>query len=138
MIFALDTNVISCLLRPSKNLKVVEQFETAIEQGHDYVIPPLCYYEIMWYLLRKNAKGQLRVFNELYQNTFIKVSMGEDDFLLAAKIRADLDAKGLPIGNSDADIFIAAYCLVNDYTLVTDNIDHFARVECLELINWKV
>jgi len=137
MIFALDTNIISCLLRPSKNPEVIELFETAITQGHDYVIPPLCYYEIMWYLLRKNATAQLRVFNELYQNSLTKVSMKEDDFLLAAKIRADLDAKGLPVGSGDADIFIAAYCMVNSYSLVTDNTDHFKQIEGLEIVNWK-
>jgi len=46
MIYALDTNIISFLLRPSYNPEVVQQFEKIIEQGYDYAIPPICHYEI--------------------------------------------------------------------------------------------
>ena len=41
MIYALDSNIVSFLLRPSKNPEVVDQFERIVGQGHDYVIPPL-------------------------------------------------------------------------------------------------
>jgi tRNA(fMet)-specific endonuclease VapC len=37
----------------------------------------------------------------------------------------------------DADILIAAYCLVNDYTLVTNNTNDFNRIDGLKLVNWK-
>jgi tRNA(fMet)-specific endonuclease VapC len=137
MIYALDTNTISFLLRPSQNPQVVRQFEKIIEQGDDYVIPPLSHYEINWYLIQKNATAQMRVFNELYENSFAKLNMGEVEFLKAAEIRADLEIRGLPIGNKDADIFIAAHCIVNDYTLVTDNISDFERIDGLKIVNWK-
>ena len=63
--------------------------------------------------------------------------MGEADFKLAARLKADLVEKGSPIGNKDADIFIAAYCMNNDYTLVTDNTSDFERIDNLSIINWK-
>jgi len=63
--------------------------------------------------------------------------MREADFILAAKLKANLVEKGTPIGNKDADIFIAAYCLNNGYTLVTDNTNDFERIEGLQVINWK-
>jgi len=53
-----------------------------------------------------------------------------------AKIKADLVEKGTPIGDKDADIFIAAYCMNNDYTLVTDNISDFKRIDGLNYVNW--
>jgi len=59
MIYALDTNTISFLLRPSHNPEVVRRFNEMIDQGHDYVIPPICHYEINWHLIRKNATAQL-------------------------------------------------------------------------------
>lgn len=37
----------------------------------------------------------------------------------------------------DSDILIAAYCIVNDYTLVTDNTSDFERIEGLKFVNWK-
>jgi len=135
MVYALDTNIVSFLLRPSKNQKVVQQFmDTTLQDG--YVIPALSYYETMWYLIRKKATTQMRIFNELYKNSLVKINMGEKDIIKAAEIRANLAEKGIPIGK-DADIFIAAYCIVNDFTLVTNNKDHFQRIEELKIVDWK-
>lgn len=136
MTYALDTNIISYLLRPSRNQEVVKRF-IAETQAHNYVIPPICYYETLWYLLRKNATSQLLVFNGLYKNVLTKINMGEADFIKAAEIRANLVEKGTPIGGKDADIFIAAYCIVNDYILVTNNTLDFNRIDSLKLENWK-
>ena len=36
----------------------------------------------------------------------------------------------------DADILIAASCPVEDMILVTDNEEHFRRIENLEVENW--
>lgn len=136
MIYALDTNIISYLLRPSQNQDVVRRFMTEVQEN-GYVIPPLCHYEVRWYLLRKKAVAQLRMFDELYKNSLVKINMSEADFMKAAEIRADLEASGTPIGNKDADIFIAAYCIVNGYTLVTNNTSDFERIDGLKYINWK-
>jgi len=46
-----------------------------------------------------------------------------------------LRATGKPA--EDADIFIAAYCVVNDYVLVTNNIKHFEATGELKTLNWK-
>lgn len=89
------------------------------------MIPPISHYEVNWYLLRKKATTQLRIFNELYEKSYVKINMGEAELIKAAEIRADLEERGLPIGNKDADVFIAAYCIVNSYTLVTDNTSDF-------------
>ena len=137
MTYALDTNIISFLLRPSQNQDVVGRFEKAIEQGASYVIPPICFYEISWYLQRKAAKAQLKVLESLYRNSAAKLNMGEAEFVLAAKIKAQLENQGTPIGAKDADIFIAAYCIVNDCTLITDNTKDFERIEGLNCANWK-
>jgi len=136
MIYALDANIISFLLRPSKNHDVVQKFEEAIRLEHDYVFPPFSHYKVMWHLLRKNATAQLQTFEKLYQKSSAKINMDEADFLLAAKIKARLEEQGTPIGH--ADIFIAAYCLNRGYTLVTDNIDDFERIEGLQYVNWKI
>jgi len=36
----------------------------------------------------------------------------------------------------NADILIAAYCLANNFTLVTRNTRDFERVEGLNFVNW--
>ena len=137
MTYALDTNIISFLLRSDKNPQVAQKFKDSLRQGDTYVIPPLCYFEIYWHLLWKKATKQRSVFIDLYNNSATKMHMSEAEFHLATYIKADLIEKGTPIGDKDADIFIAAYCIVNDYTLVTDNVSDFSRITDLRVVNWK-
>lgn len=50
------------------------------------------------------------------------------------ELRADLQARGLPIG--DFDEMIAAHALAVGAVVVTDNVRHFSRVPGLVLENW--
>jgi tRNA(fMet)-specific endonuclease VapC len=50
-------------------------------------------------------------------------------------IRADLEAKGTPIGPND--LLIAAIALASDLTLVTHNAGEFSRVPGLRLEDWE-
>jgi len=49
-------------------------------------------------------------------------------------VRADLEARGLPIGALDT--FIAAHALALQVTLVTHNLGEFKRVEGLRIESW--
>lgn len=51
-----------------------------------------------------------------------------------AEIRSDLDRRGTPIGPND--LLIAAHALALDLTLVTGNVEEFARVPRLVFENW--
>jgi len=53
----------------------------------------------------------------------------------AVKIYANLKNKGNLI--EDADIFIGAYCIVNDYILITNNSSHLGRIDGLNFVEWK-
>lgn len=53
---------------------------------------------------------------------------------LYARLRADLEEKGQPIGQND--MLIAAHALALDAILVTDNDKEFSRVSGLRIENW--
>jgi len=53
----------------------------------------------------------------------------------AAHIWATLREKGKTIG--DADIIIAACCIINEYTLITHNLNHFSNINGLLLDDWS-
>jgi tRNA(fMet)-specific endonuclease VapC len=53
-----------------------------------------------------------------------------------AAVRADLAAKGTPIGPND--LMIAAITLANGLTLVTHNTVEFSRVSGLKLDDWQI
>jgi tRNA(fMet)-specific endonuclease VapC len=51
-----------------------------------------------------------------------------------AEIRLHLDRTGRPIGPND--LLIAAHALALDLTLISDNVEEFARIPRLTLDNW--
>lgn len=129
--FALDTNIISYLLKGDKNIAARIAQET--ERGNDVIIPPIVYYEIKRGLLAVNATRQMQVFEKLCASTVV----GEIDRAVldvAANTHATLRKAGTPV--DDADILIAAYCIRNVYTLVTNNTKHFEVIDGLKHVNW--
>jgi len=52
------------------------------------------------------------------------------------EIYSTLKRRGELIG--DADILIAASCLVRDMTLITNNENHFRRIDNLPVENWLI
>jgi len=62
------------------------------------------------------------------------VSFDERAAASYAKTRAELEARGLPIG--PIDMLIAGHALATGVTLVTGNTKEFSRVEGLPLENW--
>ena len=129
--FALDTNVVSYLLKNDERL--FHMFDAETDKGNVFVIPPVVYYEIKRGLLAVNAINQLKLFDALCRRLYVG-SMVIAEWDAAAKIYADLRQQGKPI--EDADIFIAAFCLIGGYALVTRNAKHFIRIEGLEVISW--
>jgi tRNA(fMet)-specific endonuclease VapC len=51
------------------------------------------------------------------------------------KLKATLRKKGLSI--ADLDLMIASICIVNDGTLITNNIRDFGKIKELRIENWK-
>ncbi|WP_424962087.1 type II toxin-antitoxin system VapC family toxin [Ekhidna sp.] len=54
---------------------------------------------------------------------------------IAAKIRANLEREGNPIG--PYDVLIASTALENKLTLVTSNVSEFQRIPLLKMENWR-
>jgi predicted nucleic acid-binding protein len=132
MIYALDTNIVSYILK--EDTDVMARYNQTFASGSYFVIPPVVFYEIQRGLLAKNMKKKLTQFSMLCQNVDI-VEFTSFVWQKAAQIYASLSQQGKLI--DDTDIFIAAFCLVNGYTLVTNNIRHFEHIKELNLVNWK-
>ncbi|MDR1732406.1 MAG: PIN domain-containing protein [Synergistaceae bacterium] len=131
-IFALDTNIVSYLLKDDET--VFNHYFEEIAKGNDFIIPPITYYEIKRGLFACNAVAKIAAFNRMCQ----EFGIGEMNIAIwdeAARLFATNRKTGLVM--DDADLFIAVFCLVGGYTLVTNNIRHFERVKGLTLVNWK-
>ena len=130
-VYALDSNIISFYLR--ENSTVIENIEKAISDGNGIVIPPIVYYEVKRGLKIINATRKIKEFEVLCGLFPVRES---GDYLLEESINIYVHERKSGRNTEDADIFISAFCIYNNYTLVTDNIDHFSKIADLNVINW--
>ena len=59
----------------------------------------------------------------------------DDSAVYAAQVRANLEARGVPIGAND--MLIAGIALRHNLVLVTSNVDEFNRIPNLRVENWE-
>ena len=131
MIYALDSDIVSYLLKHNKDVQ--RQFNKLIvDEDNFYSIPPLVYYEVKRGLTEIKATKKLKEFNGLYYDS-IQKEMTTEIWEKAIEIWVALKSKGRLIG--DGDIFIASYCIINGYTLITNNTKHYANINELQIIN---
>ena len=127
----LDTDILSEFLRG--NPVVVSKIDEHLKKYGVVNLSIITYYEIMNGLLYKDAKKQLKRFNN-----FIKLSKVIPLTMRSAKksaeLFADLRKKGQEIGHTDT--IIAGIAITNKLQLITNNTNHFNRIKGLEIDNW--
>ena len=129
--YMLDTNI--CIyIQKQKPRSVLERFRNTAPG--DAVMSAITWGELIFGAQKSTRSVQ--VIEQLEEfRTIVPVSPLHQ-FCGAAygKIRWQLQAKGLPIGNND--LWIAAHALAENLTIVTNNEREFARVDGLKLENW--
>ncbi|MCL1806518.1 MAG: type II toxin-antitoxin system VapC family toxin [Oscillospiraceae bacterium] len=131
MIYALDSNILSYLLRDDD--RVYSRYNEALDKGHHCIIPLIVYLEVKRGLKANDAAGKMRSF-ERFCNTLGVDDLNTSDVDVAADIYAAKKKTGRLIG--DSDLLIAASCIARGYKLVTNNAKHFEGVEGLQFENW--
>ena len=131
MTYALDTSTIIFML--NKDEKVIESRDRAVLAGSRFIIPPIVDYEIQRGLLYKPSPNKEKIYFALRK--YYRVGLVEAEmWVKSAHIYVELRKKGFTVG--DDDIFIAAFCLLNGYTLVTRNIKDFENIAGMKHVNW--
>jgi predicted nucleic acid-binding protein len=132
VIYALDTNIISYVLRGDEEIK--QRWKKEAESGNRLVIPLIVYYEVMRGLVSANALKKASSFECFCKEVRI-ADLTVEDIKTAAGVYSECKRTGRPL--EDADLLIAAQCISNGYVLVTNNAKHFERIDGLFVDNWK-
>jgi predicted nucleic acid-binding protein len=126
-----DTDILSEFLRGTEI--VVDNAKKYLENYDSINFSIITYYEILNGLLYKDARRQLKRFSDFAElNKILPLTLSATR--RAAEIYANLRKKGEPIGHTDC--LIAGIALTNNLQLITNNVDHFKRIEGLEIVNW--
>jgi predicted nucleic acid-binding protein len=130
IIYTLDSNIVSYYLK--NNADLVEKVDAEIK-NNCIVISPIVYYEINNWLLKNNSKKKAAIFEKICSDRGIGI-IDKNTLDIASAIFIKLRKDGIKI--DDTDILIAAWCIQNDYILITNNLKHFDNIERLKVTNW--
>ena len=139
MTLAVDTNILVELLRGSGGLYRERLNQTRAAQN-PVCISSLVLHELLVGGLRSGCpQYHLDRIGDLAAAFDVDPWTAEDAFM-AARVRADLDRAGQPIGLVDG--LIAGHALRREAVLVTRNLRHFFRpgtvLDQLRLIDWTI
>jgi len=131
--YALDTNTVSFIIKG--NASLAGRLAGEILKGNRIVLPPVALYEIRRWLLFNHSGNKAEAFDELCAGLDLE-DMPKEAFEIAAGEHARLKREGYTL--DDADLFIAGFCMGNDYVLITNNSKHFNLIGGLKTEDWRV
>jgi len=131
MRYLFDTNICIYLIkrRPSK---VLERFRQHSPQ--DVAISTVTLFELEYGVEKSHYRQRSKDALVKFLLPLNLINLDRTSAIEAAKIRAQLEKKGVPIG--PYDLLIAGLARSRDMTLVTNNTKEFERVVGLHLENW--
>ena len=133
MIYALDTNIISYLLRGDNDVTQRWRYERTQGNSQRYRLSHTMKLNVDLQRQAANATIKLNSFERLCAVLGVD-TLTLDDVEIASVIYAERKKQGKPI--EDADLLIAAQVIARSYTLVTNNAKHFEGINNLNMENW--
>ncbi len=133
MFYLLDTNV--CIRLLNGTSAAVQQRLKATRQG-DVVVCSVVKAELFYGAMKSRNPAQTLTRYHEFLEPFVSLPFDDEATIAYGQIRADLAAKGTPIGPNDLQI--AAIALTHNLMLITHNTGEFSRVNDLRLEDWEV
>jgi len=132
--YLLDTNACIALIDGTQ-VNVRRRFQRAVARERVVLLSSIVAFEL-WYGFAKSPRKES---NAQRLTTFFAGPLGwtlfdEDDARAAGAVRAELEARGKPIGAYD--VLLAGQARRRGATLVTSNTKEFARVQGLTWEDW--
>ena len=131
MTYLLDTDTCIGVLRQRSG--VVQRLSQIAPT--DCAVSMVTVYELFCGVEKAQNPSRERQKVEQFISAIIELPLDRAAAETAARIRADLERQGQPIG--PYDLLIAGQSLVSNLTLVTNNVQEFQRVEGLRLESWS-
>ena len=131
--YALDTGTLIKVLRRTPDTTAFANFTDAVINCAEIVVPQFVHFE----MLRGYSYTGAVARETAYRKFISMYSIGrfsDNTWEIAAKLYSNLRKGGCNIG--DSDILIGAFCIENNYTLVTTNGKHFTNMPHLSIVDW--
>ena len=131
----LDTNTVAAIIN-GEPAAVRARFKAALADGGIVAISSIVLFELHYGVSNSTRQRENSERLRLFVSSGVTLMPFDDgDARSAGTIRANLNAKGTPIG--PYDVLIAGQALRNSATLVTANTREFQRVDTLMIEDWS-
>ena len=131
MRYMLDTNICIYVIK-HKPEKVFRKIQTIYPE--DVCISSVTYAELVHGVEKSAAVEKNRLALSMFLANMEILGFDVEAADCYGKIRADLEKKGTPIG--PLNMMIAGHAQSLGYTVVTNNVKEFSRVNALRIENW--
>ncbi|MGD9940914.1 MAG: type II toxin-antitoxin system VapC family toxin [Clostridia bacterium] len=129
--YYLDTN--TCIYFLNGTFKsLLAEFK--LHKPEDIKIPSLVKAELLLGVEKSQRKEMNKVVYNKFLEPFEVISFDDESAVLYAKIRAELEKKGKPIGPND--LIIAATVMSRKGILITHNTKEFTKISGLHIEDW--
>lgn len=134
MNYLLDTN--ACIALINGNPPALRsKFLSVTRAGARVYVSAIACFEL-WYGVAKSSRPEVnrRRLEIFFSGPVFSLPFEDEDAEVAGEIRANLEARGKPIGAYD--LLIAAQASRQGLTLVTANLSEFSRIAALKWADW--
>jgi len=132
MTYLLDTN--TCIRHLNQRSQVITERLLAIPEA-EIALCSVVKAELYFGATKSNNPEQTMLKQPAFAERFVSLSFDDASAIVYARIRADLERAGAPIGAND--LMIASIVVANDLTLVTNNLREFSRIAGLKVESWE-
>ena len=133
MRFLLDTN--TCIRYLNGRAPAIRTHLAAVPLAEIAVCAPVKA-ELYYGAARSQDPARSLARQEAFLRVFVSLAFDDHAARFYGRIRADLAARGTPIGAND--LLIAAIALAAELTVVTHNTSEFGRISGLALEDWEL
>jgi tRNA(fMet)-specific endonuclease VapC len=133
MTYLLDTN--TCIQYLNGRSRNIAERLGSMAEG-DAVVCSVVRAEMLFGAMRSQNPARTLAGQRQFMALFPSLAFDDTAADHYAQIRADLSARGTPIGGND--LLIAAIALANNLILVTHNTREFSRIKNLIIEDWEV
>ncbi len=129
--YVLDTNI--CIYAMKGTYPCLNKKLMSIDMD-DICISSITVSELEYGAEKSNWKARSREIMRMFLSNYMIVPFTEKDAIASGRVRANLAAKGTPIGLYD--VMIAGQAIAREWTVVTHNTKEFVRVSGLRIEDW--
>ena len=132
MRYLLDSNVCARYLN-GRSLAIRKRLQST--NIADIAVCSVVKGELFFGAIKSNNPERTLARQQEFLKLFVSLPFDDHAALVYGRIRAELSAKGTPIGPNDFQI--AAIAMANNLILVTHNTREFVRVNGLQIEDWE-